>query len=155
MDIELRSEKTRKLIGQVPPRLVRSGTVIIAIIVLALFAAAYYVPYPQKIEAEIVVIQNDSTNEIAVLFPFEYVTEISIGMSATIEFEGYSAAKFGYAEAVVSYIGKTIVNQEGLSFFKVRLNIVSKPFTDELQIGQKGSVEILVSRKSLISKIFQ
>lgn len=154
MDIELRSEKTRQLIGQIPPRLVRCGTTIIAIIVVALFAAAYYVPYPQKIEAEIVVIQSDSINEIAVLFPFEYVTEISIGMSATIEFEGYSATKFGYVEVVVSKIDKTIVNQEGFSFFKVNLKIVSKPFTDELQIGQKGLVEILVAQKSLLEFIF-
>lgn len=153
MDIELRSEKTRKLIGQVPPRLVRSGTAIIAIIVLALFAAAYYVPYPQKIDAKMIVIQSDSSNEIVALFPFDYIAEISIGMSATIEFEGYTATKLGYSEAVVSNIDKTIVHQEGISFFKISLKIVSKPFADKLQIGQKGSIEILVSRKSLLESV--
>ena len=153
MDIELRSEKTRKLIGQVPPRLIRGGTAIIAIILLALFAAAYYLPYPQKIYAEMTVIQSDSSTEFVALFPFEFVAEISVGMSATIEFEGYSAAKFGFAEAVVSNIDKNIVHQEGQSFFKVKLKIVSKPFADELQIEQKGSVEILVSQKSLLESV--
>ena len=41
MDIELRNEKTRKLIGQIPPRLVRCGTLIITIIVLALLVVGY------------------------------------------------------------------------------------------------------------------
>ncbi len=41
MDIELRSERTRKLIGQIPPRLVRCGTLIITVVVLALLAVGY------------------------------------------------------------------------------------------------------------------
>ncbi|MDE6393542.1 MAG: hypothetical protein K2L59_09790 [Muribaculaceae bacterium] len=44
--IELRSEKVRKLIGEIPPSLVRWGTVIIAIVFLALLAAVCLLPYP-------------------------------------------------------------------------------------------------------------
>ena len=40
-NIELRSEKVRNIIGKVPPRLVRVGTVVITIIVLALAVAFY------------------------------------------------------------------------------------------------------------------
>ncbi|MDE6077197.1 MAG: hypothetical protein K2G29_05640 [Muribaculaceae bacterium] len=45
-NIELRSEKVRKLIGEIPPSLVRWGTAIIAILFLALLAAVYFLPYP-------------------------------------------------------------------------------------------------------------
>lgn len=44
--IELRSEKVRKLIGEIPPSLVRWGTAIIALIVVALLAAVCLLPYP-------------------------------------------------------------------------------------------------------------
>ena len=44
--IELRSEKVRKLIGEIPPSLVRWGTVIITIVFIALLAAVCLLPYP-------------------------------------------------------------------------------------------------------------
>lgn len=43
--IELRSEKVRKLIGEIPPSLVRLGTAIIAIVFIALLAAVCLLPY--------------------------------------------------------------------------------------------------------------
>lgn len=44
--IELRSEKVRKLIGEIPPSLVRWGTAMIAIVFSALLAAVCLLPYP-------------------------------------------------------------------------------------------------------------
>ncbi len=44
--IELRSEKVRKLIGEIPPSIVRLGTAIIAIVFIALLAAVCLLPYP-------------------------------------------------------------------------------------------------------------
>ncbi len=44
--IELRSEKVRKLIGEIPPSLVRWGTAVIAIVFLALLTAVCLLPYP-------------------------------------------------------------------------------------------------------------
>lgn len=44
--IELRSEKVRQLIGEIPPSLVRCGIVIIAIVFIALAVAFCLLPYP-------------------------------------------------------------------------------------------------------------
>lgn len=44
--IELRSEKVRKLIGEIPPSLVRWGTAVIAIVFIALLVAVCLLPYP-------------------------------------------------------------------------------------------------------------
>lgn len=44
--IELRSEKVRQLIGEIPPSLVRCGIVIIAIVFIALVTAICLLPYP-------------------------------------------------------------------------------------------------------------
>ena len=45
-DIALRSEKIRNLLGEIPPSLVRWGTVIIVAIFLALLLVVGFVPYP-------------------------------------------------------------------------------------------------------------
>lgn len=44
--IELRSEKVRQLIGEIPPSLVRWGIAIIVIVFIALIAAVCLLPYP-------------------------------------------------------------------------------------------------------------
>lgn len=44
--IELRSEKVREIIGDIPSSLVIWGTAIIAIVFLALLAAICLLPYP-------------------------------------------------------------------------------------------------------------
>ena len=45
-DIELRSEKVQKLLGEVPSSLVRWGTVVIVAIFLILVLVLCFMPYP-------------------------------------------------------------------------------------------------------------
>ena len=45
-NIELRSEKVRNLLGEIPPSLVRWSTVIITVIFLAVLATVCLIPYP-------------------------------------------------------------------------------------------------------------
>lgn len=45
-DIELRSEKVRTLLGEIPPSLVRWGTMIIVAIFLILLLVVCFMPYP-------------------------------------------------------------------------------------------------------------
>lgn len=47
-DIELRSEKVRNLLGEIPPSLVRWGTAIIMAIFIALLSVVCFVPYPHS-----------------------------------------------------------------------------------------------------------
>lgn len=47
-DIELRSEKVRNLLGEIPPSLAKWGTVIIVAIFLALLLVVCFVPYPHS-----------------------------------------------------------------------------------------------------------
>lgn len=47
-DIELRSEKVRNLLGEIPSSLVRWGTVIIIAVFLILLLVVCFVPYPHS-----------------------------------------------------------------------------------------------------------
>ena len=44
---ELRSEKVRSIVGQIPSSLVRYGITTIGTVLLCLFAVAYFLPYKQ------------------------------------------------------------------------------------------------------------
>ena len=46
-NFELRSEKVRSIVGQIPSSLVRYGITIIGIVLLFLFVIAYFLPYKQ------------------------------------------------------------------------------------------------------------
>ncbi len=45
--IELRSEKVRHIIGEIPSRIVRYGITIITFVILGLLVGAYFIPYPR------------------------------------------------------------------------------------------------------------
>lgn len=47
-EIEPRSEKVRNLLGEIPPSLVRWGTVIIVAIFLILLLVVCFMPYPHS-----------------------------------------------------------------------------------------------------------
>ncbi|MBP1619167.1 MAG: hypothetical protein H6Q14_2994 [Bacteroidetes bacterium] len=46
-DIELRSEKVRNIVGQVPPVLLRTGITAIAVVIVVALVLAYLIPYPE------------------------------------------------------------------------------------------------------------
>lgn len=47
-NIELRSEKVRKFIGEIPPSLVRWGTAILVVIIITLVVVGCFIPYPNS-----------------------------------------------------------------------------------------------------------
>lgn len=53
MPVELRSEKTRRMIGHIPNRLVRSGIGIISSVILILLLFLLFFPYPTKLNIPI------------------------------------------------------------------------------------------------------
>lgn len=58
--VELRSEKVRNIIGQVPPALLRYGIMIIALALLMLVGVSAFIPYQPGINTEIIVIQDEN-----------------------------------------------------------------------------------------------
>lgn len=46
-DIELRSEKVRNIIGQIPSRILRIGITVISVIILLVILLFYFIPYPE------------------------------------------------------------------------------------------------------------
>ncbi len=68
--IELRSEKVRNIIGQVPPVLIRYGIMIIGISLLMLIGISFFIPYQSGVDVEINVTQStDGTLQYSTCIP--------------------------------------------------------------------------------------
>lgn len=72
---ELRSEKVRSIVGQIPSSLIRYGLTAIGIVLLFLFCIAYFLPYKQVYSGnatihQITSIPTDST-VVSILLKFE------------------------------------------------------------------------------------
>lgn len=153
-NIELRSEKTRQIIGMVPSGIVRYGTLIITVIITVLLAVSYFVPYPENLQADAtVVVDADGKLNVCAYIPYSHINTIHEGMSAEIEFEGYPAADYGYVSTTISNIDKNVHNINGQNYFKVDLNIQTNN-TIILFEGMNGTANILISDKSVLQKLF-
>ena len=94
-NIELRSEKVRRIIGQVPPVLVRTGTVIVTLVVIAIAVAFYTIRYPITIEAQGKVNDN-STVELLVPYKYLYLFDEPRMARVTLEGQAEDAAPIEY-----------------------------------------------------------
>jgi len=72
---ELRSEKVRSIVGQIPSSLIRYGTTTIGVVLSFLFTIAYFLPYKQiysgtAVIHEVTSEQKVDTTEMTVLLKF-------------------------------------------------------------------------------------
>ena len=82
--IELRSEKVRSIIGEVPPGPVRWGTAVVALILAFLIAAAYWLPYPETVTAQATVMPSAGRTMLSCTLPAKYRNRIHRGMTAAV-----------------------------------------------------------------------
>ena len=72
---ELRSEKVRSIVGQIPSSLIRYGITAIGMVLLCLFAVAYYLPYKQVYSGTATIHKTTTTpvdsTDITILLKFE------------------------------------------------------------------------------------
>ena len=153
-DIELRSEQVRRIIGQVPPMLVRSGIGIIGLIVALLLAVAAFVPYPETADTDITLtgIRNGQAIATAEL-PYACITQINPGMKAEIELEGYTSKEYGYLQGTVTNVSPRIISRDGgNNYFCFTLSLQEAAF---MQQGMKGKVSVILSEKTLLKRIWE
>lgn len=148
-NIELRSENVRKIIGQIPSRLVRHGILVIALVLALLLAAAALVPYPDTVACRVQA-QDDGTRATALL-PYRHIGTLRPGMEAVIEWEGYRAADYGYQSARVdSLLPDVVPTPEGNAF---RLVLRLQPDSLPVRRGMTGQVSLVVRRGTLLQKV--
>lgn len=152
-EIELRSEHVRKIIGQIPPVLVRSGISIIGIIVALLLAVAAFIPYPETIESDITLsgIYRGQAFAIGQL-PYAYISQVKKNMKVEIELEGYTTEECRYPTGRIETILPKVISNNGQNYFRITLTMKEMPF---MQKGMKGEASIILSNKTLLRRILE
>ena len=102
--IELRSEKVRHIIGEIPSGIVRYGITIITIVILVLLVGAYFIPYPETISTRI---EMTDRQQGTVDIPYKYVNWVVKGMNVSIELEGYDTEMYGVTNGTITAISST------------------------------------------------
>ena len=148
--IELRSEKVRHIIGEIPSGIVRYGITIITIVILGLLAGAYFIPYPETISAKV---QMTNTRQGTLIIPYRYVNTIENGMTANIEFEGYNAENYGVAGSTIVTTSHTPHHLAEGSVFTAQVKITDCKY--QLIGGMTGTATILVSNESVLQVIIR
>ena len=148
--IELRSEKVRHIIGEIPSGIVRYGITIITIVILGLLVGAYFIPYPETISAKV---QMKNAHQGTIAVPYKYVNAIAAGMTANIEVEGYDAETYGAAKGEITATSHTPRQTATGSVFTAQVRITDCKY--KIVRGMTGTASILVSNESVLQRIIQ
>lgn len=151
-NIELRSENVRKIIGQIPHALIRSGISVIALVIALLLAAAAFIPYPETLQGEAVIGNSDNNFIYAhALLPYSSFAQVKTEMNVEIELEGFNAREYGHQHGTISYISPEVITRNGKNYFSVTIVLSNHSFMRE---GMKGYVSVILSDRALLSRIF-
>ena len=148
-NIELRSEKVRHIIGQVPPALVRTGTKVITLVVIALAIAFYTIRYPITIEAQGKVTSNDS---VELLVPYKYLYLFDEPRTARMTLEGQGDNVAPIVCPITSHNDKLLV-VDGNHYFTAKTHIRSNGSNAQQEL--KVSARIVISDKTLWQQVFK
>ena len=148
--IELRSEKVRHIIGEIPSGIVRYGITIITIVILGLLVGAYFIPYPETISARI---EMTDRQQGTVDIPYKYVNTVKKGMNVSIELEGYDTEMYGVTNGTITAISSTPQHAANGNIFVAKVNVKNCKYN--IEGGMAGTASILVSNESMLQRILQ
>ena len=146
--IELRSEKIRHIIGEIPSRIVRYGITIITIVLLVLLVGAYFIPYPETISARI---EMTDRQQGTVDIPYKYVNTVKKGKNVSIELEGYNTEMYGAANGMITATMHTPRQTAAGNVFTAQVKVTDCKY--KIISGMTGTASILVSNESVLQRI--
>ncbi len=139
-NIELRSEKVKNIIGQIPPRIIRIGIMLIFIIIIVILTGSYFFKYEYTIKTTATIVQKNDTTKIEIKVPANEIAKIKTGQKVVLNFDNISNIYNEQLETVIQVIPKKLHIQGNEAYYLVELII-----TDSLQT-ETGKV-ILVNGK--------
>lgn len=148
-NLELRSEKVRNIIGEVPPELVRYGTGLVTFILLTLLLIAFVVPYKVSAQAKARVIQEENNYFVEIQMPYRYAGEVKAKMLVTLELEGYNPKTYAPVYAKIVAIDRSVKEMEGKSYFAVKAKIAANDSSVQLNENMKATAAILLSDQTI------
>jgi hypothetical protein len=157
-NIELRSEKVRNIIGQIPPRIIRIGITTIFLVIITLLIGSYYFEYTPTVNATVhIKIEKDSIFGF-VQIPANKINKVKLGDKVRINFNNISDLNNEQIETEIQTISNVInVNRKGGYFIsKINLHFPLISTTGSiLKINDSiiTNAEIITSKTSVFEQI--
>ena len=157
-NIELRSEKVRNIIGQIPPSIIRTGITLIFLIIIGILVGTWFFDYEYTIKTTALIIQQNDKLLIDLKIPANEIGKVRRGQKVILNFNNIQNI---YNEKIVTEI-QTIPNiieiSEKGGFYITRIKLSEKAKTEtgkELNIIQQISVnaEIVTDKISFFDRI--
>ncbi|NLN73888.1 MAG: hypothetical protein GX140_06550 [Bacteroidales bacterium] len=157
-NLNLRSVKSRKIIGQIPPMLIRVGISSLFIVIFIFIVGAYYFRFDESIRASGIIYKNDNGYEVHINIAANQIEKIKSGQDVIIILDNI---KNLYGERIKSEIQEfdkkiLIKNNEGFCVIKIDLhenlkteNRKSIDFEEKTKI----EAEIYINKINLYEKI--
>ncbi len=86
-NIELRSDKVRNIIGQIPPRIIRVGITVIFLIVIGFLTGSYFFEYEYTVKTTALIEQSGDTTKIQVKVPANEIEKVKPGQKVVLSFD--------------------------------------------------------------------
>lgn len=86
-NIELRNGKVRNIIGQIPPRIIRSGITVIFFVIAGILTGAYFFEYDYIIKTTATIVQHNDTTIIEIKIPGNEIGKIKLQNKVILNFD--------------------------------------------------------------------
>lgn len=133
-NIELRSDKVRSIIGQIPPWIIRSGITVTVLVVIALLVGSYYFKYPYTIITTVEFVKKDNSFVGIIKIPANEISKVKKGQEVEIQFEKIKNLNGFMFKSRINEISDKITISNKNGFYTAQINKI-----ENLNIKEKTS----------------
>jgi len=121
--IELRSEKIRNIIGQIPPKIIRYGISVLFIVFVLMIILSYYFKYTYSINTTVIIKKENGKLIGQIKIPANEVSKVKTGYTVRISFANIPNMTDEYIDSRIIDVPKTIEisKSEAYSYSTVQL----------------------------------
>ena len=155
--IELRSEKARNIIGQIPPFIVRLGITVFLLIIISFFLFSYFLEYTPILKTT-AIIKNENGKNIALLkIPANNLNKIKIGSQVSININNIpNLGNFMFQDRIKS-ISNNLMLKSDEAYYIAELSQIDTVFLSNQIIPLEEitvNAEITLDKISIFNKFF-
>lgn len=159
-NIELRSEKVRNLIGQIPPVIIRAGISVIFIIILVLLIGSWYFKFEYTIKTTATINQNNDLLVIKLKIPANEISKIKTGQKVILDFNNIPNLFNEKMVTEIQIVPDILEITEDGAFYNAEILLKEKPKTEtgialSIQKKIKVNAEIVTDKISLFDRIME
>ena len=150
-NIELRSDKVRSIIGQIPPWIIRSGISVIFFVIVILLIGSYYFKYPYIIKTKVEFIKKDNLYIGYIEIPANEISKIKKDQVIEIYFDNIKNLEGITFKSKITEIPDKITISNKKGFYSIKINTINNI---NLKENINGIAKIKTNEISFFEKIF-